>query len=880
MRPLRVTVALFWAMVAVAGFWASPDSRVTVRGPQFADAATRGVVKSLKRAMNQGWRNGAHSICAILGCDYEHVKAHLTHKPTYMHSFQAVCVQLDEFEDEITQSKLREEDLTPNQREYRWLLLSKATALLNEALGTQFEVPASYVPHNAKNRHYIPGQRREEDEKKLKTRMRGLQVIVSLPTLEEIQKDGVNRLAAVREKQMTQMRELEDARQRKFLLLQEEHDRQTDQLVSELKLKHAEEMDTVRRELAEERRLFEQSMKVWDAVSRLLTDAHVGVETLTDRVHTMSQHVFKLNAFYEKLHSFQQTAKENPTGAAPYSALSYAFQSEAAVDQAMHQIVAIYQEASAGVARVQEILNQADGVMATAPTRDDATWFQQRQRGYKDRMESFVSLLSDLSVRLEDYMQTAEERKLVTLFLGDEVRTQILGMLQERTTEWSTRLATLRERTQGIEAAANKFFENSTQLDRTTGEVVSAVLQNPEAFLVQVSTYATESGTLRSAAGVIEEDLKAVIKALLELGREMTGLTEGVASAQLPPAVLDFLGLPGLFNALQVDMQVKAKGHQLLQLMKGRLSQTGEIMRKLEMLKSEVKNIRSPAVREQAEWALTEASTKLQDVLRTKAEVDLEIQQINLQLQQVQGTVTQLEQRIAHERVVAQRAAAGGSAAAGLRGGSLALGGSATGSVMGLGGSVSGFGTDSRAAIADLEQKRQNEKEKMQELRHNLSSKQRESVSLDNEARRLQTDVASRQRELAEEQQRVLRVVTLAQALTTGAPPGIGVSVASVRGGLGLTGGFPGSSAALMTQGLMGSRAAGLVGGSTAGLAGASMGGLAGASMGGLAGGSIGGLAGGSIDGLGGAGMGGYGGGSVGGLGGRSTDGQLGRGTH
>nr|PIM01109.1 putative transmembrane protein [Toxoplasma gondii COUG] len=864
MRPLRVTVALFWAMVAVVGFWASPDSRLTVRGPQFADAATRGVVKSLKRAMNQGWRNGAHSICAILGCDYEHVKAHLTHKPTFFHSFKAVCAQLDEFEEEVTHAKMREEDLTPSQREYRWLLLSKGAALINDALGTQFEVPASYVPHNAKNRHYIPGQRGEGDEKeKLKTRMRGLQVVVPLPTLEEIQKDGMDRLAAVREKHMAQIKELEDARHRKFLLLQEEHDRQTDQLVSELRLKHTEEMDTIRRELAEERRLFEQSVKVWDAVSRLLTDAHVGIETLTDRVHTMSQHVFKLNVFYEKLHSFQQTAKENPTGAAPYSALSYAFQSEAAVDQAMHQIVAIYQEASAGVARVQEILNQADGVMATAPTRDDAAWFQQRQRGYKDRLESFVNLLSDLSVRLEDYMQTAEERKLVTLFLGDEVRTQILALLQERTTEWSTRLATLRERTQGIETAANKFFESSTQLDRTTGEVVSAVLQNPEAFLVQVSTYATESGTLRSAAGVIEEDLKAVVKALQDLGREMTGLTEGVASAQLPPAVLDFLGLPGLFNALQVDMQVKAKGQQLLQLIKGRLSQTGEITRKLEMLKSEVKNIRSPAVREQAEWALTEASTKLQDVLRTKAEVELEIQQINLQLQQVQGTVTQLDQRIAHERVVAQRAAAGGSAAAGLRGGSLALGGSATGSMVGLGGSVSGLGTDSRAAIADLEQKRQNEKEKIQELRHNLSSKQRESVSLDNEARRLEVEVANKQRELAEEQQRVLRVATLAQALTTGASPNIGMSMASMRGGLGLTGGLAGSSAALMTQGIMGSRAAGLLGGSTAGLAGASMGGLAGGSMGGL----------------GGAGMGGYGGGSMGGLGGRSTDGQLGRGT-
>nr|CEL67898.1 TPA: hypothetical protein BN1204_036830 [Neospora caninum Liverpool] len=877
MRSVRVTVALFWAVVAVVGFWASPDSRMTVAGPQFADAATGRVVKSLKRAMNQGWRNGAHSVCAILGCDYEQVKAHLAHHPASFHSFKAVCAQLDEFEEEITTSKQREEDLTPNQKEYRWLLLMKAAAVLNHCLGTKFSVPANFVPPHVKSNEYVPGQRGDGDEKeKLKSRMKALQVVVPLPTVDEIQNYASQRLASLRQTHMDQTKELEEARHRKFLLLQEEHDRQTEQMISELKLKQTEEMDTLRRELAEEKRLFDHSVKVWDAVSRLLTDAHLGIEALSERVHSMSQQVFKLSSFYDKLHSYQQASKENPTGNAAYSALSYAFQSEAAVEQAMQQIVATYQEASGAVARIQEILSQAEGVTATAPPRDDAPWFQQRQRGYKDRLDSFNNLLTDLSVRLEDLMQTAEERKLVILFSGDEVRTQTLALLQERTNDWSARLATLRERAQGIEVAASKFFESSAQLDRTTGEVVSAVLQNPDAFIVQVSTYATESGSLRSSANVIEEDLKNLIKALQEIGREMTGMTEGISAAQLPPAVLEFLGLPGLFNALNVDMQVKAKGQQMIQLIKARLNQTVEISRKLEMLKNEVKNIRSPAAREQAEWALSEVSTKLQDVLRAKAEVELEIQQINLQLQQAQATIAQLDQRMNHERLAAKRVAAGSSAAGGLRGNSLAFGGTvgglggsidglgtSAGSVMGLGSSVGGgLNADSRVTLVELEQQRQAAKEKLQELRQSLSTKQREAVSLENEARRLEAEVGTKQRELTEEQQRIVRTMTLAQSLTTGAAPTASMTMASLRGGLGMTGGLGGGSAALMSQGLMGSRATGMLGGSMGGLGG-SMGGLGG-NVGGL-GGSMGGL-GGNVGGLGGS-MGGLGG-NVGGLGG------------
>ncbi|PFH35649.1 hypothetical protein BESB_053000 [Besnoitia besnoiti] len=838
MPSCRVVIALVWAVVSAAGL--SPlDPKAANGGLRLAEGSTHEVVKSLKRAMNQRWRNGGRSICSVFGCDYEQVKSRLSYQPTFFLSFKAVCAQFDEFEEEVSNAKQREEDLTPSQKEYRWLLLTKAAALLNDSLGTKYEVPEKYVPQHLRTRHYVPGWREDVEKQKdrVKSQVEKLQVTVPLPTLEGIQKEAGDRLAALRQRHVEQIRELEETRHRKWLLLQEEHDRQTAQMVADLKLKQAEEADTLRRELIEEKRAFDQSVKVWDMVSRLLNEAHAAIEAFSDRVHSLGQQVFKLKSFHEKLQSYQQASKNNPEGSAPYSALSYAFQSESAVSQAMQQVHTTYQEASVAASRIQEILNQAETAMAAAPSKENAPWFQQHHRGYKDRLESFSNLLADLTIRLEDHMQTAEERKLVTLFSGDEVRTQVLTLLQDRTSGWTTRLTALRERAHGIEAEAHKFFESSAQLDRNTGEVLAAVLQNPEAFVVQVATYSTESNALRETAARIEEELKSAVKALQELEREVRGMADGISTAQLPPAVIDFLGLPALFNAVQVDMQLKPKGQQLLQHIKARLSQLVEVLRKLEMVKNEVKNIRSPAEREQAEWSLNEASAKLQEAVRSKSDIDLQIQQLTLQLQQLQATVVQLEQRINHERLLSHRAAGGGRTALVLRGNTLGLGtppvpagslqGITTleGSVLGLRSSVGGgVGLDPQAVVADLEQQLQTAKERAQETRRNLAVKQRDAVAVENEIRRLDAEVSAKQREMAEEQQKMARVMSLCQALGAGGVSVGGMSVASIGGGLGMSGGFTGDSASgILAPGIMGSRARGIGGLSMGGMAGGSV---------------------------------------------------------
>ncbi|PHJ22688.1 transmembrane protein [Cystoisospora suis] len=844
--------ALTWALV-----FASVLTLSTTRdgGSSPGMAAEASVVKSLKRAVSQEWRVGARSICSILGCDYETVKSRLSGQPSYFVTFKALSAQMDHFNQMITTRRQGEADLTPDQRKARWLLLTKVADILNQALGTEYSVPPNYVPEDMQSRQYQYGAAQspevvEKASQHIKSEVHKLQVTVPLPTTEDLQNTAREKLSGLRGKHQQEIAAVEESQRQKLLLLQEEHDRQTHRLLTELKIRQVEEAETLRAELTEERRFFDQNVKIWEAVSDMLTQARTILETLSERVHVMGTQVFKLSSFHEKLTGYQQSAKSNPESTAAYTALGYAFQSEAAVVQAMEMVTTSYRDTTAIAAQVQEILNAAENAMGTVP-QECMRWFEAQQRGYKDRLESFNKILSDLTTRTEDYLQTAEEKKLVTIFAGDEVRLQILALLQERVSGWNTQLVTIRERTAGIETAATRLMEGAAQLDRSTLEAVSSVLQQPDGFLVHVGTYSTETATLRESASRIEEDIKTNVKDLQEVERAIRSVAENVAGAQLPPAVLDYLGIPALVNSLQVDMQLKQNGTHLVQLIRGRLNQLSEVMRKLELLRKEVKNLKSPADREQAEWSLNEIMKELQDVTRTKSEVELQVQQVTLEIQQLQAAANQLEQRMALERRTVRRNAPGRTMAGGVRG--TTFDGTTLG---GLGGTAQGVGTimgglgdtsDVRATIAELEDQLRKTRQQVQERRQDLSNKQREAMSLENTMRRLETEIATKQREQADEQQRVARILSLAQAISgSGGPAGGVMSMASMAAGLGgsMPGALMGSAGAgLLSGGMMGSMTGSVLGGSVAGLGSSVAGGVPGLG-GGMAsmGGSVAGL--------------------------------------
>lgn len=741
-------------------------------GPAFVlFAEAGGVIKTFKRMVNQGWRVGARELCNILGCDYEYVKAQLYAIPSAFVSFKALCIQMDRLEMDISSQMGGE--ATPTQKELRYILLTKAAKLMQQHLDLQVEIPAKYLPpsveSNVTAQRPSTGQRpgaqqgsgqtiggetgaaeagsspRARTDEEMRQRLNALHDAVQLPTAEEFDRSARQRLTELQKQHAMQTVKLKDMSRQKLQMLTETHEQESARLFNELQQTQTAELSVVRGELEKQRRVFVQALEAFSVTGKLLAQSKTYMQRLYAAVQQMAAHFSRLVTVETKLANLLKALQQETPATFQYSCLHAASQSDAAVTQVMKQVLAVYEESTSIADQVQKILNDAETTVET-PAIEAAQLGSQKQM-FKDRLNQFRAASYNLIARMEETVQSAEERKLVTLFISEDVRNKVLGAIRDRVGQWKDELTRLQERTEHVDSSHAQFLQMGAALGRRVLAAVNGVLQSPAGdALAGVSE---EIAEVEKQGNKIREELSLIIEALPVLEQDIRSMAESLRAANIPITTLEELGVPSLLAALQSEHELKEKAQKMFVAVRAGLGRTENTLRIIQALQKETHLLRSPTDREALDSEIRDIMSKLRDISHSKAEVEVDLKHLHVDIQQLQNSIHQINQRLNLERKSAHLAGD-------IRG------------WMGKGDERDAGDEKAAAALSALEEELRAATESLATKQQELAIKHSQKMELLGEAKKLEAEMQSRQRIVAEEQTRIARMTQLSQAVMDG----------------------------------------------------------------------------------------------------------------
>ncbi|KEP60262.1 UNVERIFIED_CONTAM: hypothetical protein HHA_289540 [Hammondia hammondi] len=875
-RPWRLTcmvVSALLAAFAVAMSTSSPSpapSLASFSALQPAEAA--GLVASVKRAANQGWRTGARWLCALFGLQYEHVKTMFRRSGRHV-ELETLSEEVDRYLQLVEAAGHNEGNLPDAYQERGVQLVVTAQELFSRVLGKRLELPMRYKVaarrlEAAKKKKKNSGSKKgpapeEASETPAAAEPRGSDAsssgaearpqaenpakeaskpeaeagraaaasLVTVPMRDRAFEESANeKLRALKARHEADVSAIVDEANTRLKQYQEEHKMTYDKKISQLRAQQHAELEQVLRELQEETLRFEEGKKQYEVVSALLTEAKAGIALLSEGLQFIGANFYSIDQQIDKVaeeqKELEQADGDKATIQKAFLVLQHAGLAQEQGAQAAVAIRTRSAEIADVVAQLEELLSRADTALSTAPV---GSLFESQQQGYSEYLRSYQANVAESKEKMTSFEQEADAKLLTLTYRLEQLQAKAVGNLGAVTEKLASEYSMIRDKAQELEQGYQDFFDACAHVEEQTFNTAKSAVEDRATFADLYSNLQGEFNTLQVTLERQGENVKQLNVDVSNVEKITAVFMEGLHSAPLSREALAQLNAQPVAEMTRFFSGYKQQVSVASTALHQRYQTTQDLRRKLDLLHRELRVLADPATLERLEAEVMSLIADLEAKQRDQVEADAETKQARAVVQTLQKDLRQLEQRVATERRLAGRAglagvgasAAGGSVFGGI-GGTSSFAGNTLGS---------GFGA-SNETIRELESETRQLKVRLQDAERELHNSQRRLTQVEKAVRDLQGDIDAKRRIIVEERQKLDRLEHLAAAVMGG--PGSGVtgtlaaglrgSVASGFGGSMASGLFP---AGTIAAGLRGTSIAGSLGG-----VGSRLGGFAGASMG------------------------------------------------
>ncbi|KFH07431.1 hypothetical protein TGMAS_289540 [Toxoplasma gondii MAS] len=875
-RPWRlgcmvVSLAAFAVAISTPSLSPAPASLASFSGLQPAEAA--GLVASMKRAANQGWRTGARWLCTVFGLQYEHVKSVFRRSGRHL-ELETLSEEVDRYLQLVEAAGHNEGNLPDAYQERGVHLVLAAQELFSRVLGKRVELPARYkaaarrfeamkkkkkdsgsrkgpAPESATEapapaeptgsdasssgaeaRPQAESPAKEASKPEAEAVPAAASSLVAVPMRDRAFEESANeRLRALKARHEADVSAIVDEANTRLKQYQEEHKMTYDKKISHLRAQQHAELDQALRELQEETLRFEDGKKQYEVVSALLTEAKAGIAVLSEGLQFIGANFYSIDQQIDKVAEEQKELEQADGDKAmiqkAFLVLQHAGLAQEQGAQAAIAIRTRSAEIADVVAQLEELLSRADTALSTAPV---GSLFESQQQGYSEYLRSYQVNVAESKEKVTSFEQEADAKLLALTYRLEQLQAKAVGNLGAVTEKLAAEYSMIQNKAQELEQGYQDFFDACAHVEEQTFNTAKSAVEDRATFADLYSSLQAEFNNLQVTLERQGENVKQLNADVSNVEKIAAVFMEGLNSAPLSREALAQLNAQPVAEMTRFFSGYKQQVSVASTALHQRYQTTQDLRRKLDLLHREIRVLADPATLERLEAEVMSLVADLEAKQRDQVEADAETKQARAVVQTLQKDLRQLEQRLMTERRLAGRAglagagasAAGGSLFGGIGGTSASFAGSTLGS---------GFGA-ANETVRELETQIRQLKARLQDAERELQNVQRRLTLVEKAVRDLQRDIDAKRRIIVEEQQKLDRLQQLAAAVMGGPGSGVtGTLAAGLRGSV--ASGFRGS----MASGLFpaGTIAAGLRGASVAGSlggVGSRLGGFAGASMG------------------------------------------------